>query len=198
MKIGHEMIKDAGPSKTNKADLDDLLDELTKYYACFVYPGTRVMVGTPGALSSFVSVMDIAQASSIPTSASGWTRCKGTVENSRLSDTSPSGLFAELLAKASSNFSKLVTGANASYQNTFDQNARGLLHNIMRAYCRDKPDNCWNDQFDATTYMSIWLRHPDGGLYSEWLFTPRTDDRLNRCAIRQWPDMVAIKKCWLG
>jgi hypothetical protein len=95
-----------------------MLYDLTKYYACFVYPGTPVMVGTPGALSSFVIVMDRAQPS--PIMASDFiTRCKGTVENSRLSDTPPSGLFgeAELLAKAPSNFSKLVTG---------DEKARGL------------------------------------------------------------------------
>jgi hypothetical protein len=69
MKIGHEMIKNA-PSKTSKTDLDDLLYDLASYYVCFVYPGTRVMVGTPGALSSFVTVMDPAHARSIPTSDS--------------------------------------------------------------------------------------------------------------------------------
>jgi hypothetical protein len=196
MKISHEMTKNAGPGKTSKTDLDDLLYDLARYYVCFVYPGTRVMVGTPGALSSFVTVMDPAQASSIATRFSP--KCKGTVENSRLSDTPPSGLFgeAELLAKAPSNFSKLVTGNNAFYQDTFDQKARGLMQNVIIAYCRDKPYDCSKMQGEATTYMSIWLRHPDGGSYSEWLATPRTDDRLNRCAIREWPDMVAIKKCW--
>jgi uncharacterized protein len=110
MKIGYQMIN-AGPAKTD-------LYELFHYIACTVYPGTRVMVGTPGALSSYFTVMDPP------------VKCQGIVGNSRLTDTSPADLSgeAELLTKAPQNFSKLVTGANLFYSDTADKNASGLLH----------------------------------------------------------------------
>jgi hypothetical protein len=92
MKIGYQIIN-AGPTKT---DLDDLF----KYIACTEYSGTRVMVGTPGALSSYITVMEPQPV-----------KCQGTVENSRLADRPPAGLSGEakLLNEAPQNFSKLVT-----------------------------------------------------------------------------------------
>ena len=183
MKIGHQMIN-AGPPKTH---LDEFLGELFSYAACVVYPGTRVMV-TSGALSSLVTVMD----------DPGTMKCRGTVENSRLSDTPPKlgekELLSELLTKAPSNFSKFLTEV---HQETFN---KYRLYEISTAYCHSKgfdsaPD-CGFYQQVAAGRMRTRLRHPDGGKSDEWLATPRTDDRLNRCAIREWPDMVAIEKCW--
>ena len=144
------------------------LYDLGQYIVCSVYPGTRVMVGTPGAFSSYVTVTDPQ-----PREPYG---CRGTVENSRLSDTPtkhPSG-EAELLTKAPPNFSNLVNAG---------KNTNGLFADIIWSYCRNKTQDCWNNQFSAIRYMEIWLQHPRWWENDEWLVTPRTDDRLNRCAI---------------
>ena len=70
MNVGYEMIA-AGPGN---ADPDDLF----RLTACMVLPGTRVMVGTPGEHSSYVTVIEG------PSKA-----CSGRVLNARLSDAAP-------------------------------------------------------------------------------------------------------------